>query len=383
MRKSTINTLLLSTLFFLFVKSTVSMALEIDAVAGYDSNPYKLSTPHTESTYTLVKINHSGKQKYPDKAELQYSLGITNQFYESNSSDADTHRLNARVRWIERFKIGNKSASLLSTADIRMERRTYFSQTQRKVAETSKGDSLADRFDYDSVKLATEFTYRFDKYKSLSMFSYLYFRNYVEDYEDLGLESLDYTEFGLQPTFRYKTEDDFYARAFLFLRLRDYDDLQDDDENGKNIEGSYLDYEFTGFGLLLQKPISDKIQLKLYTNGYQARDKASGYRDLNYRKTELSLTYNVEDRQTLKLSGNCYCRDYLMNSARPPESETGDAGRKRDGCFAELSYTEPLDIWKKDKLSWQAKATTGHEKNSDDALNYYRSTFEIGLGYQF
>ena len=370
--------------FSLLLAATLNTnAVELTLEKGYDSNPHKISAPPYSATYTGLQLQHADKHSLKNKASLSYHVKVNSKWYQDPAKTADSQRIDARVRWANRFKIGEKTANLLLTADLRSDQSNYFSQLQRQIATTSRGDSLEDRFNYRSAKLAAELIYRFDKQKSLSLHSYIAQRNYQQDYSELGVEGLDFKEINLQPTFRYKAKNGLYLRPFVYLRYRHYDQLLNDNSDGRNIIGSTLTYRFTGYGLVANKPLTDNLTVKSYINGYWARDNAQGYRDLNYHKWELGLEYTLGNTRQLALKNVCYSKDYLQDSFRAMEAETGDAGRKRTGCYVEGIYRQPLNIGLGDKLSWQIKASSEKEDNSETVLSYQRSTVAVGIHYQF
>lgn len=358
-------------------------SLDATLEKGYDSNPHKLSAPPYGASYTGLQLSHDGKRRLANKSSFSYRFNVDGKWYEGKAQAADRLRADARLRWANRFKIGDKTANLLLTADLRSDSSNYFSQLQRQIATTSRGDSLEDRFNYDSAKLAAEMIYRFDRQKSLSLHSYVTQRNYRQDYQQLAIESLDFTEYNLQPTFRYKSNTGFYLRPFVYLRYRHYDQLLNDDSNGRNIAGSTLVYRMFGYGVVASHRISDNLSVKAYVNGYWARDNALGYRDLDYHKWELGIDYKLQGDSHITVKSICYSKDYLQDSARVIEAETGDAGRKRTGCHLEGVYRQPLDIGLGDNLKWQLKATNAREDNSEQALSYRRSTVSLGVHYSF
>lgn len=356
-----------------------ALALQASSEVGYDSNPHEVSSPEQGSQYTQWYVSHQGEKPLSQSRRLQYSAALDSRTYNAVES-ADQHRLDGRLRWTNRFKIGKRSANLMITGDWRSERQTYFSQTQGQVAETSRGDSLAERFDYDAGKLSAEFIYRFSGKSSLALYSYVAHQNYIEDYEELDLESLDYDEVNVQPAWRYKGDNGFYLRAFVYRKMRYYEGLMDDGLDGRNLD-SALEYRFDGVGLLMKQSFATRWAAQLYASGYNARDNADGYRDLNFRGADVSLTYFGDGQREWSLKAGCYRRDYLNDSARPPESETGDAGRLRKGCSAALAYREP--VWFKQDLYWHLQASHHQEDNSDDYLSFTRQNVSLGLTYEF
>ncbi len=361
------------------IVSMKTQALQLSAEAGYDSNPFELSKPRSGDSYTAWRLYHKGERNFENKQTLQYTAEAQARLYDS-LQNADQYQVKGRLRWINRYRLGDKSASLMVTGDLRSERQTYFSVSQRAVAQTSAGDSLEDRFDYDSGKLSAEFTYRMTRRASVSLYGYIDHRNYVEDYQSLGLESLDYTEFNLQPTIRYKSAAGGYFRLFVYHKQRDYEDLRNDGMDGKNLD-SVVRYDFNGLGLYARQPLSNRWTASFYGHAYNARDNADGYRDLNYRKAEVTLTYLSTSQAQWRFVGDCYRRDYLEDSYRPPESETGDRGRLREGCSMNVTHERPL--WNVEATTWQLKASHHFEDNSDDAFSFDRQTVSVGATYVF
>lgn len=358
-------------------------ALEIKAAGGFDTNPFELSGEVDGGLFTDIEVNHEGTKKVLEKSELRYNAALTSRLYEKAFEDADTHRLDLRGRFVHRFKIGKRSANFLLTGDWRSDRRTYFSQSQRAVA-TSRGNSLADRFDYDSGKLAAELIYRLDKTHSISLYSYLSGRNYLEDYEDIGLESLDYYEASLQPTYRYKNKEiGLRGRAFVYYRKRLYEDLLEDDLTRANIDGDKLRYDFYGYGVTVTKSITEKLSMNAYANGYLARDDAVGFRDFDFHQLRVGLDYQISEARKLSAQGSCNIRDFILDVANPVESETGNAGRLRKGCKAEVEYSAPFIKLNNDQLRWHAKIGTEVESNSAQTLSYDKFYALFSISYEF
>ena len=378
--KQLIKTLCLSVVLSLVLNVH---ALEIKTSGGYDTNPFELSGQVDGGLFTDINISHAGTKKVLEKSELRYNAKLNNRLYEKTFEDADTHRLDLRGRFVHRFKIGERSANFLLTGDWRSDRRTYFSQSQRALATTG-GNSISDRFDYDTAKLAAELIYRLDKKHSISLYSYLSGRNYLEDYDDIGLESLDYYEYSFQPTYRYKNNElGLRGRAFVYYRYRLYEDLLEDDATGANIAGDKLRYDFYGYGVTTTKSITEKLSINAYANGYFARDDSSGFRDFDYHQLRLGLDYQISDARKLSAQGSCYIRDFLLDVASPVESETGAAGRLRKGCKAEAEYSAPFIKLNNEQLRWQAKVGTEVESNSAQNLSFDKFYAMFSISYEF
>ncbi len=333
--------------------------------------------------FTNLLVSHKGKKNVSEKSEFQYRANLSSRFYEKAFEDADNHKINLFGRFVHRFMIGERSADLLVTGDWRSDRRTYFSQSQRALA-TSRGNSISDRFDNDTAKLSAELIYRLDRKHSIALYSSLSGRNYLEDYEEIGLESLDNYEYSFQPTYRYKNnETGLRGRAFVYYRNQLYEDLLEDDALGTNIADNKLRYSFYGYGVIATKSVTERLSINAYANGYFARDDSSGFRDFDFHQLRLGLDYQISDVRKLSAQGSCYIRDFLLDVASPVESETGAAGRLRKGCKAEAEYSAPFIKLNNEQLRWQAKIGTEVETNSAQNLSFDKFYALFSISYEF
>lgn len=367
----------------LLLTSASTTALEITVERGYDSNPYELSNPKTSGWYNNTRVNHRGIKELANKNEIQYGLKANVYRYDSSVKYGDEHRIDGRLRYLNRFKLNDKSSSFMLTADATSERQSNFSQALRDVYTTSRGDILEDKYSYDSIRLTPEFIYRFNRRHSIGLSGYLEHRDYTTDYDDLDyVDSLDYNEMNIQPTYRYKSSQGFYLRGFVYHRQRDYVELSNSGSNGRRIPDSVMSYTLDGYGLYMAKPLTDNLTVKSYFKGYFARDNAEGYRDLDFHQAELGLSYD-HSYGRLDLSGHCYSRDYLQDNARAPLSPTGTRDRKLTGCYAELLNRSSFLLGDFPKLQWLVRLTTENEEHSDDILSYQRQRSALGLEYTF
>jgi len=371
------------TLLALFTLVPDGHSLEAHLEFGLDSNPHKISSSPYSAEYRELRIEHSGKKRMKDKSSISYAIKLRDRQYESMSSAADKFQFDSRLRWANRFKIGARTANLMVTADYRNVKKSYFNQLQRQLATSKNGASLADRFNYNSAKLSTELIYRFNKYKSMSLYGYISKRDYLNDYQELDMESLDFGEVNLQPNFRYKSASGLNARAFVYLRSRHYNQLLNDGHDGRNMDGSLLVYQMRGYGVVVAKPLSQRLSARLYMNGYQARDNGRGYRDMDYHKVNVSVNYDIGQDANLSVNALVYTKNYLMDSGRAVDLQTGEVGRKRTGWRVEAELKYPLMDVSGKPLYWFVKAVNLRERNSKDPLSYSTGNFSVGLNYTF
>ena len=362
---------------------------------GYDSNSYKISSPEAvqgAAEYKVLTLNYQGdnhrshhrpshrpNQGNAKKANLRYRLGLQKDIYNRSSRAADNSRFDGHLRWIGRFKFAEKKANLMLSGDIRSERNTYYSQTQRQIAETSDGDLIDNRFSFDALSLSAELVYYADKKHSWSLLTQVGQRNYREDYRDVGLEALDFNEFRLQPSFRYKAESGANLRLFIYHKSRKYSALHND--LGADPEGgsSLLEYSLNGYGAVFSKALNENLDSSFYLSGYFARDNGQGSRDLDYHRLTASLNYQLDSGASIEINGQAYWRGYLNQQLSPEESETGSSGGRRKGLIAEFVYSQQLGFR---PLRGMITLRREVEYNSVEVLGYHRQIVELGLQYQ-
>ena len=354
---------------------------------GYDSNSYKISSPEAvqgAAEYKVLTLNYQGDNHRPNqgnakKANLRYRLGLQKDIYNRSSRAADNSRFDGHLRWIGRFKFAEKKANLMFSGDIRSERNTYYSQTQRQIAETSDGDLIDNRFSFDALSLSAELVYYADKKHSWSLLTQVGQRNYREDYGDVGLEPLDFNEFRLQPSFRYKAESGANLRLFIYHKSRKYSALHND--LGADPEGgsSLLEYSLNGYGAVFSKPLNENLDSSFYLSGYFARDNGQGSRDLDYHRLTATLNYQLDSGANIEINGQAYWRGYLNQQLSPEESETGSSGGHRKGLIAEFVYSQQLGFR---SLRGLVTLRREVEYNSVEVLGYQRQIVELGLQYQ-
>lgn len=363
------------------IEFAVGDQLSLSASYGYDSNPYKISSAvglQGGAEYKALKLNYQGENRRQDsskKANLRYRLNLQRDIYSHSSSAADNSRLDGHLRWIGRFKVGEQKANLMLSGDIRSERNTYYSQIQRHIAETSDGDSIDDRFSFDGLSLSAELVYYADKNKSWSLLTQIGERNYRQDYENLGLEAIDFKEFRLQPGFRYKGQSGFNLRLFVYHKSRYYSGLTNEIDS----DTSLLEYTLNGYGAVFSKSLSENLDSSIYLSGYFARDNGQGVRDLDYHRFTANLNYQLNDVADIKINGQAYWRGYLNNQLSPDESETGAFGVRKTGLMVELIYSQQLGF---ESLKGLISLRREIEHNSIQVLGYQRQIVELGLQYQ-
>ena len=204
-------------------------------------------------------------------------------------------------------------------------------------------------------------------------------RDYISDYEELGLEALDYTELSIQPTLRYKTEGT-YSRAYVYARERSYDNRMIDDINGRNISGSELQFSLNGFGLSHQRDITANWTVEAFLSGYSVQDNGVGYSNSDAISLNLSSEYQFGNSRSLDLEGTCMRRKNAFS--RTPDSEDIDIGRQREGCELTTAYEQPVMSESK-RLKLRVEINRSWEENTESIRSYDQWAVSVGFNYRW
>jgi len=358
--------------------SSASFALELGVHSGYNDNPFKQETQAGGSSYTALNLSHKGRTA--GRSHLQYSFDIYGENHQA--SDADRLDANASVRWVAAGRLFDRSASLLFTADARSKRGTFVDQLTGDVARTSRDQAIGDRFSYNAVKLGVEGIYRFSRYKSMALYVYTGERNYVDDYASIGLEALDFSETGIQPSVRFKSTEGHYVKLMAYQKYRSYQGLLDDDLRGMNVSGSTVDYTLSGLGLLALRQLSESSTLRVYLQGYQARDDFVGARDMDFWKADITFEHQFQHQGVLVSRTSTFDRSYRNDVISRLDSEVRVPGKKQSGRTFSLMYKQPIQYFS-ENLTWFCKIESSKVNNSDSQRSYTTNTFQVGINYRW
>lgn len=353
-------------------------ALELSVTTGYEDNPFSMHKAESGSSFAGLQTSHEGRTE--GRTHFRYSFGLDLQQHED--SKADSLNARTRIRWVKPISLFDRSASLLITGDAGAKRQDYVDQLTGQIALTRDGDQIDERYNYNYGKLSAEGILRFDRYKSVAIYAYAEKRNYTNDYESLDLESLDYQESGIQPSFRWKSRHGSYLRAMAFIRHRDYLGLLDDDTTGSNVLGSTVDYQLKGVSLLLKHPLSTQLMATIYAVAYRARDNYVGTRDLDawQLKSTVEYTFNNDARLALNLAASD--RGYINDRAGRRNPEERIPGKEQRTYTASLNYERPLRA-----ISEQLHLSLSYEyqraDNSDEQRSFSSNRVLLGLRYQW
>ena len=374
----TLTTTLTTALASALSVTNVAFATDLEIMHEYQSNPYQLSDDYRGSRLINARIFHQENIELPKRREIQISGELDHERF-LDVTDADNTSARIRGRLVNRLKLGDKSASLLFTADAGTKRFSYIDQRTGNPLQTSRGGDIRARFAYNFVKPSAEFTYRWNRNLSTGVFTAFERRDYVNDYDELGLEALDYTEITIQPTLRFKTENS-YSRVFVYQRQRDYDERQVDNLQGRNIPGTRLSLTLRGYGLSHRRDLSETWTVEAYLSGYDITDNGVGYTNQNVTNLNLTSKHRFDNSRSLDLMGRCSRRD--NENIRFVDFETTEFGRLQTGCQFTAGYEQPIRQDNK-RLRWRVEASRGWEDNTESLRSFDQWGLSFGVNYRW
>ncbi|MFT7220860.1 MAG: hypothetical protein ACI8Z1_002480 [Candidatus Azotimanducaceae bacterium] len=172
----------------------------------------------------------------------------------------------------------------------------------------------------------------------MSLYVYTGERDYADDYASIGLESLDFSETGVQPSVRFKSRDGHYVKLMAYQKYRSYQGLLDDDLQGVNVSSSTVDLTLSGLGLLALRQLSEFSTLRVYLKGYKARDDFVGARDVGFWKADVTFEHQFQHRGLLVARATAFDRAYLNDVISRLYSEVRVPGEKKSGQSVSLVY---------------------------------------------
>ncbi len=361
----------------LFMASSADSA-DLEIMHEYQSNPFHLSDDYTGSRLVNARVFHQENFELPKRREIQVSGEIDHERF-LDVSDADNTMARIRGRLINRLKLGKRSASILFTTDLGTKRFSYIDQRTGEPLLTSRGGDIRERFAYNFFKPSAEFTYRWSSRLSTGVFMAAESRDYVNDYDELGLEALDYTELTLQPTLRFKT-DNSYSRAFVYVRERNYRERMVDNLQGRNIPGTQLSLTLRGYGVSHRRELNENWTVEAYLSGYSVTDNGVGYTNMNATNLNVSSQHRLSNSRNLDFSGRCSRRN--NENVRFVDFEETEFGRLRTGCQLNAGYEQPI-VQENKRLRWRVEVSRGWENNSESLRSFEEWGISAGINYRW
>ncbi len=348
---------------------------------GYDSNAYELSDVLGEQSgfFADAEATVNAEGTAARGWHKQADLGLSGTLYESALRDADRARMFVRTRGDSAEKYDEHGWEWALRYAMRDQ--TYVSRLTGLVATDSAGNEIGDRYDSGRADLLLQWRFPGRKYGRFSIEATGADRNYWKDYQQFGLERLDYYEYGVRPAFELDSEDS-NLRVRLQYEKRIYDDRRVSDAAGAPVAGTDLEYETYGVEARFQRRLTRKSALEL-TGGYEIReDNGVGYADRTQWNVGLEWTLRFRDDGRLVMESEYSSRVFDQQVVGDPT--INDEVPEKKGFDVQLRYSRPFPFVDIRGFSLVVEAELQSYDNSDDErYTYDRFTGFIGVRQEF
>jgi hypothetical protein len=348
---------------------------------GYDSNAYELSDTLGEQGGFFAEaeaiVNAEGTA---DKGwHKQVDLGVFGRLHESDLRDADRARVFVRARGDSAEKYDEHGWEW--ALRYRMRDETYVSTLTGQVATDDVGNEIGDRYDSGRADLLLQWRFPGRKFGRFSVEATAADRNYLDDYEQLGLERLDYYEYGAGPGYEVGDRDRS-LRVNLKLEERIYRDRRESDAAGNPVAGTDLEYRYYTAEVRYQQRLSRRSSLEL-TGGYDLReDNGVGYGDRTRWNVGFEWTQRFKDDGRLVMESEYNSRVYDEQFASDPT--INDEEPEKKGFDVAVRYSRPFPFVDIRGFSLVVEAELqSYDNNDDERYTYDRLIGFVGVRQEF
>jgi hypothetical protein len=359
------------------VTASAEHELDLRAGPGYDSNVFDLNETigERDGMFTQLEAAFRAEDKSSTGWTKKADIGASAQLFESGMSDGDEGKYFVRARGNSNEKRNEHGWDW--TLRVQMHELTYVSRFTGVVATDGLGNEIGDRFDKLTGDFQGAWHFPGGKYGRISVEGSAVHRNYLTDYEELGLERLDYDEFGITPGYDIGGRD-HNLRIGLTYSQRQYRDRRVSDAAGNPVAGTDLEYQIYGVDARIQHKLTRKSALEL-TGGFDIReDNGVGYADRTRWNAGIEWTYRpaAETRLVIELEWSSRVFDGQLVGDPTINDETPD----KQGYQLNVRYTRPFPGLKSRGYLLLAEARSESYDNSDDLrYSYDRQNAFVGI----
>ncbi len=383
MRTRTSATALAAAVIGLLAGANASAESDIDLRGGfgYDSNAFELNDVLGERKgyFTEIEATVNAEGMAAKGWHKQADIGVSGRLYESALGDADRARIFVRARGdsAEKYREHGWDWSLRYA----MRDQTYVSRLTGQVATDDLGNEIGDRYDSGRADLLLQWRFPGKAFGRFSIEATAADRNYVHDYEQFGLERLDYYEFGVGPGYELGGRSR-NLRVNLKLEERIYKDRRSSDAAGVPVSGTDLEYRSYLVDARYRHSLSRRNALEL-TGSYELReDNGVGFADRTQWDVGLEWTLRFRDDGRLTLESTYSSRVFDQQSVGDPT--INDEAPEKKGFDAQLRYERPFPFVDIRGFSLVLDAQLESFDNSDDErYTYDRLVGFIGVRQEF
>jgi len=351
--------------------------LDLRTGVGYDSNAFNLNQTIGERAgmYAQLEAAFLAEGMASTGWTKAAEVGASAKMFESGMTDGDEEKYFVRVRGNSNEKRDEHGWEWSLQAQMRDE--TYVSRFTGMVATDSLGNEIGDRFNKLTGDFQAAWHFPGGRFGRFSVEGAATYRNYLTDYEELGLERLDYEEYEIGPGYDVGDRDQ-NLRIGLNYSQRQYRDRRVSDAAGNLVAGTDLECEYYGIDTRFRRDLTRKNTLEL-TGGYDIReDNGVGFADRTRWNAGIEWSYRPGTDTRLVIDFEWNSRVFDNQVAGDPT--INDEAPDKQGYKFNVRYTTPFPGLKSRGYLLYAEAGSESYDNSDDVRNAYdRTVAFIGI----
>lgn len=350
--------------------------VDLQGSLGYDSNVYELNPVvgvqggmFTEGS-AVVEGSGLAEGGWTKRADI----GFAGRMYESSLGDGNEARLYVRARASSNEAYGDNGWDWSLRYQARD--KTYVSQLTGAEA-TFADNPIGDRYDKASGDFQASWRLPGGKYGRLSLAGWVRDHNYMEDYEELGLDRLDSQEYGLGPAYEIGDRDRG-LEVGLRAEKRAYKDRRTSDGNGDPVPGTDREYDYYGVDARLRHRFTRRVKVEV-NGGYEIRqDNGVGYDDRTRWNAGIELDLRLPRNNRLDLETSYHSR--VFDNQVTGDPTINDELPDKKGFEARLRYERRFPFVDAKGLSLVFEATwESYDNSRDERYVYDRTVGFIGV----
>lgn len=276
---------------------------------AYDSNPTRASNADDGGMGAALKAEYQYGWAFARNYKLFFKGAGEMQQFEGGADNANNSKLGIDAGIRLKPKVAGKRLYAKLGIAYKRDKHSYISHRTGDLA-TFSGTSIGERYESDKMRLYSRLSYRVLAQLKLTLKSRFVVRDYLNDYENLGMERLDYQQWMVEPGLAY----DLTKRLTLSLSApigeRAYENRRAQDISGNAQAGTDLEYRYRDYKVKLDYDLN---KFWGFSAGYLQSDRTDGfegYKDRIKKRPFLTVDYKPSDTAELELRLSLTDNDY-------------------------------------------------------------------------
>ncbi len=350
---------------------------ELEALTGHDSNPYRLSSAYDTAFYSDVSLKGSVSQGSLTAGKFKAAAGVSQLYYGSGGQHGEKTKFKFEGKFSKKniiiFADRYDSSLVYKLADS-----TYVERSTGLPADYS-GFNTENRYDaetrmlknryrvsaFDAVELGLEVNYKAKDY---------------EDYNEIGLYSLDYQQVTLLPGVELSVGEKQDVEFGFVVRQRYYDSRLAKDAFGSAIDDRELGYAYRGFSLAYEFEYNELLTLNASYKNTKRSDNGGGYYDQRKEGLKLFIELRPDSRQILEAGIIKSDTDFDKS---PLALDLDEENRETEGYRYVVDYRYRLSEQRRQPMYVVTSVLVDDYEDSDPVYTYDRVRLLLGVSKEF